>query len=153
MEEMIEKLKKNTTAWMFLSKEERDCLKQANKKAGVDNLKYDGEWDNFGKPWGNSVFEGKNAIWRINPNYKPEPVYEDIEITQQGAWLGIVRPWAGDYSRFPFDFTHLHCLPSLPNFDCFWHDNKGAQWNIAVIHVASKISEGKTVYARFRSRN
>ena len=148
MKELIEKLKVKTLAQTFglLTPREQECL----KKVGKGNLLIyhsDDTWD----PSICGSFSG-NLTYAIKPDYQPEPEFEDIEITKQGTWLGIVRPWAGDYSRFPFDFTHLHCLPSLPNFDCFWiyEFDKSGQ-NITLICIARHINEGKKVFARFRA--
>ena len=148
MNELIEKLKDKDYVRVFglMKPKEQECLKKVGK---TNSLWFSGaNWHNCADPftW------GRAATYRIRPDYQPEPEYEDKEITRQGNWLGITRPWAGDYSRFPFDFTHLHCLPNLPNFRYFWYVNLavGTEARTHFAHVSRKISEGHTVYARFR---
>jgi len=140
---MIEKLKnkKYVRAFGLMKPEEQECFKKAGK---VNCSHYNGdEWD----PVCLGLFN-RNSTYAIKPDYKPEPEYKDIEITQQGNWLGITRPWAWDYSRFPFDFTHLHCLPSLPNFEGFYLTSGDKQTEVRPEWVSRHFPN---VIARFRT--
>lgn len=81
----------------------------------------------------------------VEENPQPEPEPEDIEITQQGNRLGIVRPLGVDFSRFPHDFTHLGDLTSLPKFEGFYLKGKDTEVNLE--NVARYMPN---VVARFR---
>ena len=153
MKDLIEKLKDNKVGWLFLNKEERECLKQANLKAAVDNLKFSGEWEGSSKGWDLSG-PGANEVFRIKPYYQPESEYVDLEIVSRACsdigasgaqWLGVLS----SASFLPWNFTHLHCLPSLPNFECFWKNNPHEE--IYVDIVARNIRNNYKVYARFRA--
>jgi len=149
MNEMIEKLKKNERPFGLLTLEEQECLKKVSKENCVI----------FNETWVTPCrlrqpFENK-FTYAIKPDYKPEPEFVDLEIIKDNfGWLGIldVEPPIAPKA----DFTHLHCLPSLPGFQCFWEEPKGfhgymlnrAFWTIGL--VSPKLDEGKTVYARFR---
>ena len=99
--------------------------------------------------------KGKEAY----KNYQPESEYLDLEVVrhaegtvEQTWWLGV---WADKRAELPHAFTHLHCLPSLPNFEGFWHDydkKMGRRYFCNITEAAPKISEGKKVYARFRGQ-
>jgi len=150
MNEMIEKLKKNEKPFGLLSPEEQECF----EKVGCKNCLY---YDS-GKKWHertvNPFFDV--STYRIKPDYKPKPEFVDLEIIIVGGWLGVQIPGPGFPIELPYIFTHLHCLPSLQGFQCFWEEPKGftgymlnqAFWTISL--VSPKISEGKKVFARFR---
>ena len=156
--ELIEKLKdKNyVRAFGLMTPEEQECI----EKVGLQNclalcqpLRAPGphivNWVS-GEITGN--LKG-GTTYVIKPDYQPDPEFVDVEITQQGSWLGITRPWAEDYSRFPYDFTNLYCLPSLPSFEEFRYHSKGSGMTICTASfagLAKQLSLGKTVYARFR---
>ena len=77
--EMIEKLKRNERAWMFLSKEEKGCLLSAPSKS-VDYLSAIGEdWqENDGN------FDATD-VYRIAPDYEPEPGVVECEVRKNVA--------------------------------------------------------------------
>ena len=153
---IIEKLKDNKIAWMFLSKEEQECLKQANEKGAVENLNYTGEWDSPEKIW-TCLSNGMNHIWRIKPDYQPEPEYADVEIKEEEGWLGIKKEDWPKGLRLPVYygtryFLHLYCLPSLPNFERFYyHADFGKTPSVGLVQVAAKMDQKHIVYARFRN--
>ena len=151
MNEMIEKLKKNKIAFGLMSPEEQELLRKANTSNCL-----------FYNPGGNwltircDMDFDRDRIYAIKPDYQPEPEFVDLEITKhaegtlkQTWWLGV---WADERVDLPHAFTHLHCLPSLPGFRYFWYINLavGTEARIHFAHVAKKIDEGKTVYAKLR---
>ena len=146
MNELIERLKTNEKAWVFLTAEEQKCMREVNKTGAIGNLKYDGEWECFSKPWA-LLGEGANEIWRIKSNYQPQPEYVDYPVAtfESGGerWLGIFRGTVNAW-------THLHCLPSLPGFRGFRKTNSHDE--IVAIHtedVAPACDRKEKVVARF----
>ena len=84
------------------------------------------------------------------------PEFVDLEIIEfeqdSGKWLGVLM--GGNEIILPYQFTHLHCLPSLPNFEGFYGEDdlvKGGSVFVFAENIARQISEGKKVFARFRS--
>ena len=140
---------------MFLSKDEQDCMKQANDEGMIQNLKYDGDWEGFAKPWA-LLGHGSNEIFRIKPDYQPEQEFVDLEIVkhsqvtvEQNWWLGVWKYSDLEEHKFlPHFFTHLHILPSLPNFEGFKEEH--VEGTLAIERIARYIHEGKKVFARFR---
>ena len=157
MKDLIEKLKDKTyvRAFGLMSPEEQEVL----EKVGISNrlvLCHSG-WDGDLFP-----IRGKQRIhytYAIKPDYQPEPEFVDLEIVrhaegtvEQTWWLGV---WADKRAEIPNAFTHIHCLPSLPNFEGFWHDydkKMGRRYFCNITEAAPKISEGHKVYARFRGQ-
>jgi hypothetical protein len=139
--EMIEKLKKNKTAFGLLFNDERECF----IKVGLGNcLYYDGK--DFVQPKAHRFFP--EFIYAINPDYQPEPPKPepmDCEIVEVDKLLGIVTHGY---------FQPLYKLPSLPNFCCFWFLKKNAMSEIIEVsysRVSKARDEGRKVYARFRT--
>ena len=153
MDEMIEKLKKNKKAFGLLEPEEQECFKNVRK---INCLWYHGSGVN---DWGSdsgafSKFDNQTT-YAIKPDYKPEPEYVDLEIVENGNWLGIVLTDTNKVplTIVPYVFTKLYELPSLPNFEQFYQSFGGKPCYVSTNYVAKFISEGKKVFARFRSRN
>ncbi len=141
-QEMIEKLKDNEVAWMFLTPDEQVCMKLANNQGKVENLKYCGSWESFGPPWVNFGL-GSNEIWRIKPDYEPGPEYHNCEIFA----IGKLVFGKGDPLDGP---TSIHKLVSRRDFRCFWSPQVGVGENIPIGLVAAHVSYAlRTVYARF----
>ena len=152
MNELIEKLKKNKIAFGLMTPEEQECF----RKVGAINClfyNYHGKWETLTADKANLM---NCNTYAIKPDYQPEPEFVDLEITKhaegtlkQTWWLGV---WADERVDLPHAFTHLHCLPSLPGFRYFWYINLavGTEARIHFAHVAKKIDEGKTVYAKLR---
>ena len=143
--EIIKRLKdkKFVRAFGLMLPEEQECFKEVGERNCLfyTNLN---RWSGQEHGFANSV------TYAIRPNYQPEPEFQDVEIIQQGNWLGITRPWAEDYSRFPFDFTHLHCLPSLPGFRGFLRPGHDRDISIDFEEVANFIDRKQKVFVRFR---
>ena len=154
MKELIEKLKKNKTVFGLMSSEERECFKKVGKKNCL--CFHGGQW---GGPNNSNDCFNYQFTYAIKPDYQPEPEFVDLEIVrhaegtvEQTWWLGV---WADKRAELPHAFTHLHCLPSLPNFEGFWHDydkKMGRRYFCNITEAAPKISEGHKVYARFRGQ-
>ena len=147
MNDMIEKLKDKdyVRAFGLMSPEERECL----KKVGKENCLcfHGGQW---GDPYRSNACFNYQFTYAIKPDYKPEPEVIDVPIVKNGNWLGC---WQDDVRIYlPHGFTHLHCLPSLPGFHCFWFKEGNYEQNINFSSVSRKAEEGETVYAKFRSR-
>ena len=141
-QEMIEKLKDNEVAWMFLTPDEQVCMKLANNQGKVENLTYCGRWESFGPPWVNFGL-GSNEIWRIKPDYEPGPEYHNCEIFA----IGKLVFGKGDPLDGP---TSIHKLPSRPNFVGFFYDGgEGERRALSITWIATRIREGHKVYARF----
>lgn len=151
MIDLIEKLKDNKAHVIFidLSNEEQQVLWMLKKKGVVQKLNNEMVW--IEKP----ETEGLRNIdiYRIKPDYQPEPKYVDFEIVKhaQGIvqiwWLGV---WKELHDFLPYDFNHLHCLPSLPNFAFFWYEDGCKIPSISIESIANRKAEGKKVFARFR---
>jgi len=151
MKELIEKLKdKNyVRAFGLMTPEEQECLRKAGPKGGV--IMYnDRGWESR-SDWN---FDCPRITYAIKPDYKPEPEFVDLEIKVNTKypdyeWLGVLD----EDCPFPLPhiFTHLHCLPSLPNFDGFYNKKTDGETRENITWIATLISEGMTVYARFRS--
>jgi len=136
MNEMIEKLKKNKIPFGLLEPEEQECF----RKVGESNcVKYVGLAMNW-KELSQFEFLG---TYRIKPDYKPE--YVDLEIKRGGGhFLGVfsVQPF------MPHNFTHLHCLPSLPGFEGFYLTSGNKQTEVRAEWVSRHFPN---VIARFRT--
>ena len=163
MNDLIEKLKdKNyVRAFGLMTPEEQKLLRKANTSNCL-----------FYNPRGNwltircDMDFDQDRTYAIKPDYKPdemkkcpecspEPEYEDLEIgiyrdDSDNEWLAVFRDSNCDF--LPYSHNLLHCLPSLPNFEGFIRKPTMTieeKWFLQ--GVAKQISEGKTVYARFRS--
>jgi len=72
--------------------------------------------------------KGREVYKNYQPEPEPEPKYVNLEIEEfadgeNTKWLGV---WNTPEAFFlPHQFTHLHCLPSLPNFDGFYTSRAG----------------------------
>jgi len=142
MKDLIEKLKKNEKPFGLLTLEEQECLDKVGKQ---NCLVYtnSGKWENAAK----CSFQSGNT-YAIKPDYQPEPEFVDLEIVRHGDFLGAFN----DPDVLPFNFTHLHCLPSLPKFHSFVYTKvNGVEEWLPTVSVASEIDEGHKVFARFRS--
>jgi len=140
--EMIEKLKKNEKGFGFLEPEEQVFL----KSIGNENRLF------FSiKGWAPDPSKSTNInnIFRIKPDYQPEPEYEDIEIVKlEGGYpsvrdmkiLGIYykcgNVWLGDIPAMPdfWDFIDLDAIVQAVDFK----------------YVASRLRLKHKVVARFR---
>jgi hypothetical protein len=154
--ELIKKLKdKNyVRAFGLMSNQEKEILLSVGYKnrlvySSIDTWKD----DTAAIAWANR----SNLTYTIKPDYQPEPEYVDLEVESNKVWLEIKNTageGGGSINYLPYGFTLLHCLPSLPNFDCFYVVAKDLKPNLTVeislCEVAKHVSEGKTVYARFR---
>ncbi len=148
MQEIIEKLKDKTKVKAFglMEPEEREVY----KKAGNRNCLYYLVKDSWPSTLSGNFLDANTYI--IKPDYQPEPEFVDLEIVMTGGcWLGV---WQEDDSPLPHqNFTQLHCLPSLPNFHCFWSGEIYTAgrlfWQTGT--VASIKANGKKVWARFRA--
>lgn len=76
MNEMIEKLKKNEKGYRFLSDEETACMGKAQEAGGLVRLSMEGEWES--KRQGCNLYV--NDIYRISPDYQPEPEIGRCEV-------------------------------------------------------------------------
>jgi hypothetical protein len=146
--DLIEKLKdpKQAQPYGILSEDEQAVL----NKAGMSMCRvYCGTWE----PTGGMYF-CENSAYILKPDYEPEPEYEDYEIRDTGGLLGIQND-CGErrifhFDALPYDYIHLHCLPSLPNFVGFYVAPKTpGERPILMVNVATAIREGHTVVARF----
>lgn len=91
----------------------------------------------------------------LKPDYKPGSEYVDLKIDLHEGFYGAWSPCKEDESVvLPFRFTHLHYLPSLPEFDCFWLDEGNSYRDgnsyVGPARIAGLMFEGKKVFARFR---
>ena len=149
MNEMIEKLKDKdyVRAFGLMKPEEQECLKKVRKENCVI----------FNDTWALPYqlcqpFENR-FTYAIKPDYQPEPEFVDLEIVEgKDGFLGVYNKEPIPMTNFPF--VHLHCLPSLPNFEGFYMPDPvitdGHEY-LFIGTVARNIAEGKKVYARFRS--
>ena len=152
MNKIIEKLKdmKHVRAFYMMPLEEQEVL----LKAGWENrivLAADGWRNDCDKIPGRSRC---HLTYAIKPDYQPEPEFVDLEIKVYDGKL--VVEWGQHAPIYPSsgicpDFTVINCLPSLPNFHCFWHEFQGGKVEFYTDGKVSKLrDEGKIVYARFR---
>ena len=154
MNELIEKLKdKNyVRAFGLMTPEEQECFRKAEKK---NCLWYHGNgkicWS--GNTLSINTFDPQTT-YAIKRDYQLEPETEfvDIEIkkrdSQLNEWLGIFDK--DSPFELPHHFTHLHCLPSLPNFEKFFYAQGVTEHHISFECIANIISQFTKVYARFR---
>lgn len=140
--EMIEKLKTNTTAFGYLTKEEQEFF----KIIGKENCIVLGETNNEYWIQGLSILKWYfNNVYRIKSDYQPEPEYEDIELqiipfVKKGeTLLGIIL---NNVNKIP-----LYKIPSMPNFEKFMKDNYNA---VGFENIAKNIAEGIKIFARLR---
>jgi len=144
---LIEKLKDKTyvRAFGLMSPEEQECFEKVGKENCLGFSEAISPWKDIGV----GTFL-KSMTYAIKPDYQPEPEFENIEVKRADCdgydWLGIHD--GGCSFSLPYAFTHLHCLPSLPNFECFYRKDTCA--NVFADRVSRCISKGQTVYARFR---
>lgn len=144
MNELIKKLKDKdyVRAFGLMTAEEQKCYKKTTK--GNCEIYIYPDWVPQTPP--NHTSFNFGDTYAIVPDYQPEPEYVDLEIVQNSdrpdKWLGVHGALLASY-----DFCDLHCLPSLPNFKCFWYENK---CRLSYEDVSAIISEKKKVYARFR---
>ena len=148
MNKMIEKLKDKNRAQPFFmrSEEEQAILIEAGPEFCLTTSA--GQYPT----WNNAT--GPIACWKLEPyilkpDYQPEPEYEDIEIIDTGGILGIQN---GGHERrfdtFPYDWIHLHVIPSLPQFHHFCRaDNLNGA--VPVASIARIFAKKDKVYARF----
>ncbi|MHC4324087.1 MAG: hypothetical protein ACYSUX_07425 [Planctomycetota bacterium] len=154
MNEIIEKLKnkKYVRAFGLMSEEEREVYRKAGRE-NCDLYGINGNWiDDKMRVFYN------HETYAIKPDYQSEPEYVDLEIKkyEQSKQLGCKIKWLGVFDRdapfeLPHYFTHLHCLPSLENFEKFWiYGGFGKKLSVSILftEVATRMNEGKTVYAR-----
>jgi len=143
--ELIEKLKHNEKPFGLLSEEEQECL----KKVGYKNCQIFDE-EGWKDKKGSKFYS--SSTYRIKPDYNPEPEYIEYEIQKKDSWLGIYTGYAIGESviNIPHNFLHLHCIPSMPNFEGFFaKDEKlSTEHFIHVDGVARSIKDHK-VFARF----
>ena len=146
--DLINQLKNNEKALGLLSIEEKACF----EKVGKENCLCYSEsgWQEVGI----GTFL-KSMIYAIKSDYQPEPEYVGLEIVKceqdSGEWLGV---HSDGFSFLPYQFTHLHCLPSLPSFVGFYYERAGGitPGSIFATSVAKKIRQGETVCARFERK-
>ena len=81
---------------------------------------------------------------------KSEPEYIDLEIVEDGCFLGVNQPKDVAFLRMPFKFTHIHWITALPNFDYFWCDDEKKRLRIGLETIAGRIRNKHKVYARLR---
>ena len=155
MKELIEKLKDKTyvRAFGLMSPEEQECFKKVKQKNCLIFCT-DCSWDETLDIEADYV---NIYTYAIKPDYQPEPEFVDLEITKCTDSSGVNKLgcWLHDSGLELTGFMHLHCLPSLPNFEGFWHDydkKMGRRYFCNITEAAPKISEGKKVYARFRGQ-
>ena len=160
MNKLIEKLKDKTyvRAFSLMTPEEQQCL----EKVGPQNcliLCQSGInpqviiWDNNNM----ADFSGYRT-YAIKPDYQPEPEYVDLEIVkghdkEKDDWLGVHTDYKTKNDFLPHTFTHLHCLPSLPNFECFFYED--IECGVVELNtnwVSRERDDSTKVYARFRKR-
>jgi len=148
--ELIEKLKDKdyVRAFGLMKPEEQECL---NKVGKINCLLW--SCHSCWLPVNNTgPFETRFA-YAIKPEYQPKPAYINVEIENKDGWLGIDQSKTPFplFIKMPYSFTHLHCLPSLPNFFDFWYEPDTVRFNFDNIgRVSQLMAEGKKVYARFR---
>lgn len=159
--ELIESLKNNSVTHIIfadMTKEEQECLRNHNAYCQwlMTNLSWQDKLAN------DSSFCNTD-IYRIKPDYQPEPEYVDIQVVRCEQWLGVSKSGLPLPMGFilPHEFTHLHCLPSLPGFRGFWlitqHepgirirlDKSIADELDGQKCIAECIAEGEKVIARF----
>ena len=150
--ELIEKLKNNEEHRIFadMTSDEKKCLKWVSP----ENCEFltDNNCENL--EWGSQGTESKwypQGIYRIKPDYQPEPEYEDKEIIKGISHISRCPLELLGYYYEDDIFIPLHCLPDLPNFAYFFYVENETEQIIEFDCVARWIAEKKqTVFARFR---
>ena len=151
MNELIEKLKDKNYVRAFGLMEETlpgsmNCFKKVGKKNCL--CFHGGQW---GDPNNSNDCFNYQYTYAIKPDYQPEPEFVDLEIFALDGWLMVQRDSNCEF--LPYLQTHLHCLPSLPNFEGFYMPDPvitdGHEY-LFIGTVARNIAKGKKVFARFR---
>lgn len=143
MNDLIEKLKDKNYVRTFglMTPEEKECY----KKATLSNCLVfaNVEWY---QAFGNGLRQfDVNYTYAIKPDYQPELEFIKCKIEEYDGYIGI---WTENtLLKFPHNFIHLHCVPSMPQFDHFETETK---LEISTEDV-SRLIKNKIVYAVFRS--
>ncbi len=121
---LVEKLKDNEAHRIFvdMTGNEQECLRRHKEINVVEYLTGTMKW---------SIAKGitlyATSIYRIKPDYQPNPGFVDLEITEhlQGPrkWLGILSDGSDSNSFLPYQFTHLRYLLGLEEFEGFYLKN------------------------------
>ena len=139
--EIIEKLKDNLAKFFENTNEEKAVF----KKVGKNNC----EWLNDNGKWKSTIacveFVRINR-YRIKPDYKIEPEYEDKEIKPIDGILQIVCSSIGKLGLHEVQIIPLSEIVEKPGFVGFVSESG---W-VRICEVATKIHSGKTIYARLR---
>jgi len=133
-------------AFGLMTPEEQECYKKVGR-SNCDCI-VNGKWDT--RTGSGNEFD-PDYTYAIKPDYKPEPEFVDLEVKENDGWLGCEKTKDMPIYYVEADFIHLHCLPSLPNFEGFLIKQEGMEnekWFLQ--GIAKQMSEGKKVYARFK---
>ena len=154
MNDLIEKLKDKKYVRVFglMTPKEREYLREVGKENLL--VLYGLPHENGSVYWKENEHNPDNypaLTYAINPDYQPEPEFVDLEIFALDGWLMVQRDSNCEF--LPYLQTHLHCLPSLPNFEGFYMPDPvitdGHEY-LFIGTVARNIAKGKKVFARFR---
>lgn len=154
MNKLTEKLKdKNyVRAFGLMEPEEQECFKKVGKRNCLS-------YTNIGWSTTKVVAFSDYITYAIKTDYQPEPEYVDLEIVLgKTLFLGVEFDDCLNLN-VPHKFVNLHCLPSLPNFECFWYctvpKGRFGDQSLREVNfddVATRIErDKKTVYARLRA--
>jgi hypothetical protein len=141
---LIEKLKDKdyVRAFGLMTLEEQKCF----EKTGKENCLYYSGYNGWRLIGGVKFY--KEYTYAIKSDYQPEPEFVKIRIYKSNDdFLGIYKENA--YIQLPHNFVHLHCIPSMPNFDHFEREDKNSL-KVAFEDISRLISENIIVYAVFR---
>jgi hypothetical protein len=156
MDNLIEKLKNNTTPYALCSKDEQDCFQWV----GRDNLLvfWPDKWHDAAN---DTHTMNPHLAYRIKPDYQPQPETVDLLVVSALHTFGKkCLTVLGCICTDEDIFIPLHELPSLPGFRGFWlitqHepgvrirlDKSIADELDGQKCIAECIDEGKTVIAR-----
>ena len=142
---LIEQLKNKESAQAFglMTAEKQECLEKVGKENCL--MYYAVVWQDAQGRIFNNI-----STYAIKPDYQPPEEFVDLEIQDRNGWLGVER-WDDRAAFLPFDFTHLHCLSSMPGFAGFYESITN-EW-ICEERVAEHWRQKHKPYAKFQLKS
>lgn len=155
-EQIIERLKNNERGWIFLTEEEKKCIRIANSSGKVENLTFAGNWENNLTGF-NLSDVGALEIFRICSDYQSKSKiskYIDCEITENTCSelvCSFPHPFSGNYGT-----RLITVLPAIKTFRGFWSNATDIKGHFDIRTpldcVAARKADGYQVIARFEMR-
>jgi len=141
-EKMVENLKKNERAFVFLNEEERKLIAELNGTGNIQCLNSCVDWESRAR-----FHLALREIFRINPDYTEpvEPHEEKCRVFRDKA--GCLYFWRNGIA----DSIHLHKAVDFDDFDGLQtHHEDDGFIGIRIDSVAKNMNRGRAVYVIFK---